>query len=82
FGQSVTVTGLLAGRDVLKAIVGKTRADCLLVPDIVLRDGKDVFLDNVTLKDIEESLGIEVIPIESTPAGLLKGIRDGIKRKD
>jgi putative radical SAM enzyme (TIGR03279 family) len=82
FGQSVTVTGLLAGRDVLKAIVGKTKADCLLVPDVVLRDGKDVFLDNVTLKDIEESLGMEVLPIEATPAGLLKGIRDGIKRKN
>jgi NifB/MoaA-like Fe-S oxidoreductase len=55
FGQSVTVTGLLAGRDVLKAIVGKTN---------------------------EESLGMEVLPIEATPAGLLKGIRDGIKRKN
>ncbi len=82
FGPSVTVTGLLAGKDVLKAVVGKTKADCLLVPDVVLRNGEDVFLDNVTLKDLEESLGMQVKPIESTPEGLLKGITHGCKRED
>ncbi len=82
FGPTVTVTGLLTGRDVLKTIVGKTKADCLLVPDITLRDGDDVFLDNVSLKDMEESLGMHVKVIESTPDGLLRGITNGCKRKD
>ncbi len=76
FGSSVTVTGLLTGKDVLKTIMGKTKADCLLVPNVVLKNGTDVFLDNVTLKDMEESLGMQVRPIEPTPAGLLKGIKD------
>ncbi len=82
FGQSVTVAGLLTGKDVLKTLVGKTKADCLLVPDITLRDGSNVFLDNVKLKDIEETLGIPVRTIESTPEGLIEGIKDGCKWED
>jgi len=31
---------------------------------------------------MEEGLGMSVIPVESTPEGLLKGIMDGYKRKD
>jgi putative radical SAM enzyme (TIGR03279 family) len=64
FGSSVTVTGLLTGKDILKTIMGKTKADCLLIPDVVLREGHNTFLDNVTLKDIEESLSIQVKVIE------------------
>ncbi len=82
FGSTVTVTGLLTGKDILKAVVGKTKVDCLLVPDVTLKHDEDVFLDNVTIKDMEESIGMRVIPIESTPEGLLKGIIDGYKRKD
>ncbi|MBI5664736.1 MAG: DUF512 domain-containing protein [Nitrospirae bacterium] len=80
FGLSVTVTGLLTGKDILKTIVGKTKADCLLVPNVTLREGSDMFLDNVTLKDMEESLGMHVKAIEPTPEGLLRGITDGCKR--
>lgn len=82
FGPTVTVTGLLPGKDILKAVVGKTKADCLLVPNVTLKQGEDVFLDNVTIKDMEESLGMKVIPVEPTPEGLLKGITNGYKRKD
>jgi putative radical SAM enzyme (TIGR03279 family) len=82
FGPSVTVTGLLTGKDVLKAVLGKTKADCLLVPDVVLKSDEDVFLDNVTLKDLEENLGMQVKAIEPTPEALLKEIKDGSERND
>ncbi len=82
FGPSVTVTGLLTGKDILKTIVGRTKADCLLVPNVTLREGSDMFLDNVTLKDMEESLGMHVNAIEPTPEGLLRGITDGCKREN
>ncbi len=82
FGPSVTVAGLLTGKDILKAIVGKTMADCLLVPSVALRDGTDVFLDNVTLKDMQESLGMDVRVIDPTPEGLLKEIKNECNRQD
>jgi putative radical SAM enzyme (TIGR03279 family) len=77
FGPSVTVTGLLTGKDILRTVVGKTKSDCLLVPNVALKSDSDVFLDNVTLKDMEETLGMPVKAVEPTPAGLLKGITDG-----
>ncbi len=82
FGPAVTVAGLLTGKDILKTVLGKTKADCLLVPDIVLKEGTDMLLDNVTLRDLEESLGMNVVAIESTPLGLMKGITDECKRED
>ena len=82
FGPTVTVTGLLTGKDILKTVVGKTKADCLLVPNVMLRHGSDMFLDNVTLDEIGESLGMLVKAIEPTPEGILKGITDECKRKD
>jgi putative radical SAM enzyme (TIGR03279 family) len=82
FGPSVTVAGLLTGKDILKTIVGKTKADCILVPKVTLREGSNIFLDNVKLKDIEETLGIPVRPIESTPQGLIEGIKHECKWED
>lgn len=82
FGPSVTVAGLLTGKDILKTVFGRTKADCLLIPNIALKEETDMLLDNVTLRDLEESLGINVVAIEPTPQGLLKGITDECKRED
>jgi putative radical SAM enzyme (TIGR03279 family) len=82
FGPTVTVAGLLTGKDIVKTIAGKVKADCLLVPNIALKYGSDIFLDNVTLKDIEECLGMRVKAIDPTPEGFLKGITDGCKREN
>lgn len=82
FGPMVTVAGLLTGKDIVKSIVGKTKADRLLVPNVALRSGTDTFLDNVSLKDLEESLGMEVTPIEPTPEGFIRGIVNENKREN
>lgn len=79
FGSTVTVAGLITGKDIVKTLAGKTKADCLLVPNVMLRYGTDVFIDNVTLKDLEECLGMNVQAVDSTPEGLLKGITNGCK---
>ncbi|MBI4684973.1 MAG: DUF512 domain-containing protein [Nitrospirae bacterium] len=75
FGRTVTVTGLLTGRDVIRTLSDRTEGqECLLIPDTVLRNGEDMFLDDITKKDIEDALDIKVRIIESTPDGLIKGM--------
>jgi len=74
FGGYVSVTGLLTGRDVIKQLEGKYLGGALLLPDVVLKEGEDIFLDDVTLKDLEEDLGVPVHKISSTPWGLLEGL--------
>jgi putative radical SAM enzyme (TIGR03279 family) len=75
FGRSVTVTGLLTGRDVLNALSGNVhKDDILLIPDIVMKEGHEVFLDNVSRQDVEDILGVKSVIIESTPKGLVEAI--------
>lgn len=75
FGTSITVTGLLTGKDVIKTLFDrKGGQEVVLVPDVVLKDREEMFLDDIALKDMEEALGLPMKKIESTPEGLIKGI--------
>jgi putative radical SAM enzyme (TIGR03279 family) len=75
FGKSITVTGLLTGRDVIKSLSSIVKKDdILLIPDVVMREGDEVFLDDVTRRDVEDMLGVETVIIESTPKGLVDAI--------
>jgi putative radical SAM enzyme (TIGR03279 family) len=76
FGTSITVAGLLTGRDVIKTALDKVDGhEVILVPDVVL-DGENRFLDDITLNDVEEALGIRSKRIESTPEGLARGLTE------
>ena len=71
FGPSVTVTGLLTGRDIINRLLDiSLKHDLLAIPDVVLNEDA-LFLDDITLKNIEEEVGIPVKKISSTPQGLL-----------
>lgn len=59
FGGGVTVTGLVCGCDVLEQV--KTDAPILIIPDVMLRDDDEIFLDDVTVEEIEKKLNVEVI---------------------
>ena len=72
FGPQVTVTGLLTGRDIISALHDNVdHYDALIVPEVVLREGDTVLLDNVSLPDIEEASGLTVLVTDGTPQGLV-----------
>jgi putative radical SAM enzyme (TIGR03279 family) len=75
FGKGVTVAGLLTGRDVMRSLSEAVKKeDIILIPDVVMKEGHDVFLDDVSKQDIEDLLGARTIIIESTPKGLAEAI--------
>ncbi len=75
FGQTVTVTGLLTGRDIISTLHDNAdHHDFLLIPEVVLREGDSLMLDNVSISDIEEALGLKVLVIDGTPQGLVDTI--------
>ena len=77
FGQSVTVTGLLTGRDVIKALHDIADSyDILIVPDVVLKEGDNVFLDDVSLGDIEDATGLKTAVTDGTPQGFIDTISE------
>jgi putative radical SAM enzyme (TIGR03279 family) len=64
FGPSVTVTGLLTGSDILSALRGKRLGDLVAVPSNVLKEDERVFLDGMTLDDLERELRVKMISID------------------
>lgn len=76
FGPTVTVTGLLTGRDIIDSLRGIAAGyDRLLVPSVVLREGSEVLLDDITVQEIGRTLcNMETVIIEPTPMGILEGI--------
>ncbi len=73
FGESVTVAGLLTGKDVCEQLADKELGDELLFPAVMLRADGDVFLDDMTPAELSARLGgIPVRPSPSDGAELLK----------
>lgn len=60
FGESITVSGLVTGQDIIKQLRGKNLGRKLIIPINMLRSGEEVFLDDVTVSDIEKELDIRV----------------------
>ncbi len=60
FGPSVTVAGLLTGGDIVHALKGKKLGDLVLIPANVLKDDEHIFLDNMSLDQMEDLLGVPV----------------------
>ncbi len=61
FGETITVTGLLTGGDIISQLLERKKnglclGDEILIPVTTLRRGEDVFLDDTHLSDVSEAL--------------------------
>lgn len=74
FGGEVTVTGLLTGADLVTALQGALKSSILLIPDVVFRDGEDLFLDNMSPEALAETLHVEVFPVAANPWGIFQAL--------
>ena len=63
FGHTVTVSGLITGGDLISQLTGKDLGKRLLISDSMLRDRKNVFLDDITLEQICGILKVDICPI-------------------
>lgn len=66
FGERITVSGLLTGRDIEGQLKGKDLGERLLLPENVLRSGEEVFLDDMTVKELEKALQVKVDIVKSS----------------
>jgi putative radical SAM enzyme (TIGR03279 family) len=75
-GPSVTVAGLLAGKDVLEATRKVAHGRPVLVPGSALRAGSDDFLDGVSLGDLSAATGTRFVDGGWLPSHMLNTLRD------
>ena len=65
FGSRITVSGLLTGQDIIRALKGRDLGERLLLPVNVLRSGEDVLLDDVHVSEIEKTLQVPIRIVQS-----------------
>lgn len=65
FGHTITVTGLLVGKDIIDQLKGKDLGDELLLPANTLKWGEDIFLDDVSLDELKDVLQTTPVIVKS-----------------
>ena len=59
FGGHVTVTGLLTGQDIIAGLI-HTTAEQIYLPAVMLKEGRELFLDGYTVNDVSQKLNADV----------------------
>ena len=72
FGESINVAGLVTGQDILRQLEGAPLGERLLLPSTMLRHEGDVFLDDVSLEELGQRLGVPVTVVPDDGGELLR----------
>ena len=66
FGGKITVAGLLTGQDLVKQLKGKDLGEELLLSINMLKSDEPIFLDDMTVEQLQTALQIKVSIVESS----------------
>lgn len=71
FGETINVAGLVTGGDIIRQLKDKDLPERMLIPQNMLRHEEGVFLDDVTIEDLERELNVKVVPVQQDGFALL-----------
>ncbi len=77
FGHNITVAGLVVGRDIINQLKGKVNGEVLVIPDVMLRESSNVFLDDMTVEEVEKELGAQIMVSPVDGKEFLQKIQSG-----
>ena len=77
FGPEITVAGLITGGDLIKQLKGKDLGDTLYIPSVMLRYENDLFLDDVSLADVERELKVKIVYVNNDGYEFVNAILGG-----
>lgn len=63
FGGKITVAGLLTATDIIEQLSGEELGEELLIPAVMLNDGGEKFLDDMTPEELGDRLGCKIVPV-------------------
>ena len=66
FGERITVSGLITGQDLIGQLKDKELGSRLLLPCNMFRSGEEIFLDDITLRRVEETLQVKADIVKSS----------------
>ncbi len=65
FGDTITVSGLITATDIMDQLKDIDLGETLYIPRAMLKADEEIFLDNITLEEIQKMMNIEVVPCEN-----------------
>ena len=74
FGETITVSGLITGQDIIKQLKEQPLGEVLYLPENILRSGEDVFLDDLTISDVQNSLQVPLDIVKSNGYELISSM--------
>lgn len=74
FGESITVSGLITGQDLIHQLGDKRLGEKLLLPCNMFRNEEEVFLDDVTLDELKEALQVEADIVKSSGRDFIEAV--------
>lgn len=78
FGHDITVTGLITGTDIIAQLRGRDLGDAVVIPEVMLR--ADKFLDDVSVSDVENALGVKVEIIPCSGAETVAALSEFVRK--
>jgi putative radical SAM enzyme (TIGR03279 family) len=76
WGPGIGVAGLLTGSDFISALRGKVHGNFVVLPSESMIGDDFLFLDDLTLKDVQKELGVKVIPSGYTAGEFVESMRN------
>lgn len=76
FGPLITVSGLITGQDLKEQLQGRELGERLLIPCNMLRAGENVFLDDLTVEDLEKSLGVPIQVVDPVGEDFVRAVTE------
>lgn len=82
FGETITVSGLITGQDLIAQLraeqeQGVDLGSRLVIPSNMLRSGEQVFLDDVTVQEVEQALKLKVTAVEPGGGDFIQAVLRG-----
>ena len=74
FGERITVSGLITAQDLIAQLKDQELGEELLLPCNMLRSGEDVFLDDLTVADVEKALQTKLRIVESDGCDFVRAV--------
>ena len=71
FGEYITVAGLLTGQDIIAQLKGKDLGEHLIIPDCMMKADEEIFLDNITVCELEGALQVKTHIVKSNGLDLV-----------
>ena len=79
FGGFVTASGLVCGSDLIKGLAGNAEGKTLLIPEVMLKEDEDVFLDGIALSEVSDTLKAKAVKVPCDVFGFITALREIFK---